>query len=87
VWAEDERKLTLSGQGRFSLETAHQSGKRFDLVGKILSPADRFSAHLRSFVNQKRQQIWDFLRFQDWPRTCNIPGYQDIVRDRQGVSA
>jgi hypothetical protein len=71
---------------RFSLEIAHQSGKRFDLWVNFYLPPTGF-LHICFFVNQKRQQIGDFLRFQDWPRTCNISGYQDIVRDRQGVSA
>jgi len=35
----------------------------------------------------KSRRYGEFRWFQDWPRTCNNTGHQDIARDRQGVSA
>ena len=40
-------------------------------MGNLLSPGDRFSAHLVLPNPEKSHKYEDFPRFHEWPRTCN----------------
>ena len=71
----------MFAQGALFVRDCTPKWKKICPVGKVLSPDDRFSAHLLLSEPEKTTNLGIFWPFQDWPGTCNNP---EVSGHREG---